>query len=89
MEETATRLRVRVVAPASALVVWSRTFLGGWRARVDAADVAVVVADGHLVGVPVPAGAHEVEVTWSRTPVVLGGVVSLTALAVLVLLRRR
>jgi hypothetical protein len=88
-EETTTRLRARVAAPAAALVVWSRTFFGAWRARVDGADVAPVVADGHLVGVPVPAGAHEVEVWWSRTPLILGGVVSLIALAVLGLLRRR
>ena len=89
VEETTTRLRARVTAPAPALVVWSRTFFGAWRARVDGADVPVVVADGHLVGVPVPAGTHEVDVSWSRTPVILGGLVSLAALAVLVLLRRR
>jgi hypothetical protein len=88
-EETATRLRARVVAPTSALVVWSRTFFGAWRARVDGAEVAVVVADGHLVGVPVPPGAHEVQVSWSATPLIVGGLVSLIAAAVLVLLRRR
>ena len=56
LEETTTRLRARVAAPAPALVVWSRTFFGAWRARVDGAEAAVVVADGHLVGVPVAAG---------------------------------
>ena len=53
--ETPTALRARVVAPAPALVVWSRTFFRAWRARVDGQEVEVVIADGHLVGVPVPA----------------------------------
>ena len=75
----------RVSAPAPALVVWSRTFFRAWRARVDGTSVAVVVADGHLVGVPVPPGAHDVEISWSRTPVVVGGLVSLAALAMVVL----
>ena len=69
VEETTTRLRARVVAPAPALVVWSRTFFGAWRARVDGADVAVVVADGHLVGVPVPAGATRSRSAGRRAPV--------------------
>lgn len=88
LEERSTRLRTRVVAPAPAMLVWSRTFFRAWRARVDGRAAEVQVADGHLVGVPVPAGAHEVEVRWSATPVVAGGLVSLTGLAALLLLRR-
>jgi len=89
IEETATRLRARIVAPAPALVVWSRTYFGAWRARLDGQSAEIQVADGHLVGVPVSAGAHEVEVGWSTAPLIAGALVSLAALALVVLLRRR
>jgi len=89
LEETATRLRVRVDAPAPGLVVWSRTYFGAWRARVDGGVAKVQVADGHLVGVPVPAGTHEVEIGWSSAPLLGGAVVSLVACAIAVLLFRR
>ena len=89
IEETATRLRVRIVAPADALVVWSRTYFKAWLARVDGQAMDVQVADGHLIGVPVPAGAHEVEVRWSSSPLIAGTLVSLGALALVVLMRRR
>jgi hypothetical protein len=89
VEETATRLRVRVAAPGAALVVWSRTYFGSWRARVDGQPAAVQVADGHLVGVPVTAGAHEVDIAWSSAPLLAGALVSLGALAIVVLLFRR
>jgi hypothetical protein len=88
-EETATRLRVRVHAPAPALVVWSRTYFGAWRARVDGQAAEVQVADGHLVGVPVAAGDHEVEVRWSSGPLIAGALVSLAALGIVGLLRAR
>jgi hypothetical protein len=89
IEEAATRLRARVAAPGPALVVWSRTYFGAWHARVDGQAVAVQVADGHLVGVPVSAGAHEVEIGWSSAPLIAGALVSLAALAIVGLLRRR
>ena len=89
IDETATRLRARIVAPAPALVVWSRTYFGAWRARLDGQSAEIQVADGHLVGVPVSAGAHEVEVGWSTAPLIAGALVSLAALALVVLLRRR
>jgi len=89
LEETATRLRVRVDAPAPALVVWSRTYFGAWRARVDGRAASVQVADGHLVGVPVPAGAHEVQIRWSSAPLLAGAIVSLVAGVIAVLLFRR
>jgi hypothetical protein len=89
IEERATLLRARIVAPAPALVVWSRTFFGAWRARVDGQPADIRVADGHLVGVPVSAGAHEVEIRWSSGPLIVGAFVSLAALAIAGLLRWR
>lgn len=78
VRETGDRLAARVDSPAPGVLVWSRTFFSAWWATVDGAPAELVRADGHLVGVRVPAGAHDVEVGWSARPVVGG-----TALAVL------
>jgi hypothetical protein len=88
IEETTTRLRARADAPAAAVLVWSRTFFPAWRAHVDGRPAETLVADGHLVGVRVPPGAHDVDVRWSCAPVVAGALVSLVALAAILALRR-
>jgi hypothetical protein len=87
-DERPDRLRARVDALAPAVLVWSRTFFRAWRARVDGRPAETLVADGHLLGVRVPAGAHEVDVVWSTAPVLAAVVLSLAALGVLVVLRR-
>ncbi len=56
--------------------------------RLGLVRPAVVVADGHLDGVRVPAGRHAVEITWSSTPVLAAAPVSLVALGLLLVLRR-
>jgi hypothetical protein len=66
----------RVSSPRQGLLVWSRTYFRAWRATVDGTAVEPVLTDGHLVGVPVPAGDHVVEVHWSKGPVLLGGVLA-------------
>jgi uncharacterized membrane protein YfhO len=88
LEETATRLRARVEAPAEAVLVWSRTFFRAWRASVDGRAAQTRVADGHLLGVTLPPGAHEVEVGWSSSPLAAGMAVSLAGLIAAALLRR-
>jgi hypothetical protein len=88
LRETTDRLRVRVDAPEAGFLVWSRTFFSAWRARVDGAPAEALRADGHLVGVAVPAGAHTVEVSWSARPVIAGGVLAIVGLVAVALLRR-
>ena len=89
VEETATRLRggsPRPRPPSSS----GHAPTSGPGARAWTVSAAPVqVADGHLVGVPVPAGAHEVEIAWSSAPLLAGALVSLGALALVVLLFRR
>ena len=87
-DEQATRLLVRVDTPAPAVLVWSRTFFRAWRARVDGQEAETVVADGHLLGVRLSPGAHEVEVRWSLVPLVAGAALSLAAVVALIVLRR-
>jgi hypothetical protein len=67
--------------------VWSRTFFSAWKATVDGVPADPIRADGHLVGVPVPAGRHEVCVYWSAGPV-LGGLI-LTGLGLVAAMRLR
>ena len=88
LAEGAAFLRARVETPAAGVLVWSRSYFSAWRARIDGVPVAPILADGHLVGVPVPAGRHEVEVSWSAAPVLLGGLLSVVGLLALVALRR-
>ena len=49
---------------------------------MDGAPVTPVVAEGHLVGVPVPAGTHRVAVWWPAGPIVAGAVLALIGAAV-------
>ena len=90
VRERAASLTAEVEAAAPGLLVWSRSYFGAWRATVDGQPAAVGRADGHVVGVPVPAGTHRVEVVWPRTALVAGGVSFMAgALAAAALLRWR
>jgi hypothetical protein len=71
--ESEDSLLARVDAPAPGVLVWRRTLFSAWWATVDGEGVGPLLADGHLLGVPVPAGAHTVEVGWSHEPVAWGG----------------
>jgi hypothetical protein len=70
--ETPDRLVAQVDGASPGVVVWSRTYFPAWRAEVNGAKARVLAADGHLVGVLVPAGAHRLEVVWPRQPLLLG-----------------
>ncbi len=88
IRETPDRLSVLVDASREGVLVWSRSFFSAWRASVDGAPAETVRADGHLVGVHVPAGTHAVDVSWSARPVVAGALLALLGLLAVVLLRR-
>jgi hypothetical protein len=88
LRSTADRLAARVEAPSPGVLVWSRTFFSAWEARVDGRRAATLVADGHLLGIPVPGGTHLVEVAWSPTPVLAGSLLCLAGLVAGLALRR-
>jgi hypothetical protein len=61
-------LRFRTLALQPSYLVVSEGWYPGWRARLDGvARLPVERADFTLLGVPVPAGAHDVEL-WYRPP---------------------
>jgi len=88
LRETADRLVARLDAPVAGVLVWSRSYFSAWRATMDGQPAATERADGHLLGVLVPAGSHLVEVRWSAGPVVAGAFLSALGLSALLLLRR-
>ena len=82
------RLRARVDPPGGLLVV-ARTFDPSWRARVDGAPAESLRADGLLTAIRVPAGEHEVVLSYEN-PLLAGGLgLTLVSLAAAALLLRR
>ena len=67
------QVRIAVRATAPSIVVVRTIFEDGWRATVDGVEESVLPVDGFLQGVAVPAGEHEVRLTY-RDPAVSAGV---------------
>jgi hypothetical protein len=74
---------VRVESQAPGHLIFSRTFLPAWRARVEGLDAPVLVANARDLAVAVPAGSHRVEFLWDPTPFVRG--IALQAIALVLL----
>ena len=86
--ESVGRMEATVEAGTPAMLIWSRTFFPAWRASVDGAPAKVVAASGHLVGVPLPPGAHRVKVWWPAGPLVAGVVLAALGLLITAMLAR-
>jgi hypothetical protein len=71
-------------APAGAALVVSENYFPGWRATVDGREAPVYRADFNLIGVPLPAGARRVELSFRDPAFATGKVVTLVALALAV-----
>jgi hypothetical protein len=89
VRQTEDSLTARVDTPAPGVLVWSRTFFSAWWATLDGQPARTVLADGHLLGVPVPAGAHRVEIGWASLPVAAGCALLALGLSGAALLRLR
>lgn len=59
------RLTVAVQTDREGLLILSETFFPGWRAFVDGKETAILRCDYKLRAVPVPGGAHIVEMTYA------------------------
>ena len=67
-------------APAGSALVVSENYYPGWTARVDGAPVAVGRADLTLLGVPLPAGARNIELQFTSRRYERGKLISLAVL---------
>lgn len=72
-----TSLAARVSSEFSGLTVFQKTFLPGWKATLDGQRVSTLRCDGVLLGVPVPAGEHVLDLKFNPTGLRLGFFLSL------------
>jgi hypothetical protein len=72
-----------VVAPRDGLAVILDPFYPGWTATLDGRPVPILRADYAFQAVPVPAGRHELRLTYRNRWVEIGAVVSAASLALL------
>ncbi len=78
------RVSLRATADRPGLLVLTDLYHPGWQARVDGVETPVLRADYFFRGVPLAPGSHEVELRFDPLSVRLGRVISLVALAALV-----
>jgi hypothetical protein len=71
-------LALRTRRPA--MLVVSQSWFPGWTARVDGRKAPTVRVDGVVTGVPVPAGAHKVELVYRPPGLVTAAALSLASL---------
>ena len=84
IESGINHVKLRTESSAAAVLVISQTHYPGWRASVDNDKMEVVPTDLTLTGVPVPAGAHEVQVVFDPLSFRVG--LALTILSMVILL---
>jgi len=83
------RIAVRTRADAAGILVLAEAWYPGWRARVGGAPAAVFPVNGWMRGVVVPAGEHEVVLSYGERALAAGLGVSLASAALLALLALR
>lgn len=69
-------MRIAAHASAPGLLVVSEVAASGWRATVDGRPAPILVTDGVLRGIPIPAGDHVVTLRYRPTNLVVGTMVS-------------
>jgi len=74
------RLRLRPTSDSNAILVVSEAYFPGWRVTVDGQPTQVLRADGALLAVRVPSGAHTVEFVYRSPWLGWGGMISALAL---------
>ena len=74
-------LKLDKPAPANATLVVSENFYPGWKASVDGKAAKVDRADYVLIGVELPAGATNVDLTFVNAPYEKGKMLTLASLA--------
>lgn len=80
------RIEADVVVSDPALAVFSLVAYPGWQATVDGRSVPWAVADGLFVGVPVPAGSHEIRLEYRPASFYVGAGISALALALMLVM---
>jgi hypothetical protein len=74
-------LTLNAPAPGGSALVVSENYYPGWRAAVDGKVATVARADYTLIGIPLPKGARQVELTFDSAAYDRGKLITLVALA--------
>jgi len=72
VEENAGKATLTYDAAEDGVVLYTESWFPGWTARVNDADVDVLVADGMFMGVPVSAGVNRIELVYQPVGFPLG-----------------
>jgi hypothetical protein len=75
------RIALSAPAPAGTALVVSENYFPGWQAQIDGRSAPTYRADFNLIGVPLPAGARSVELTFRDRAVGTGATVTLASLS--------
>jgi len=76
-----TRLSIRTRGNGPGLLVVQKTFLPGWKARLDHIARPTLRCDGVLIGIQVPEGVHQVDLRFDPTGLRLGFFIAFVFLA--------
>jgi hypothetical protein len=79
-------LQLSAPAPAGSALIVSENYFTGWKATVDGREGATARADYTLIGVPLPTGARNIELSFTDPAYVTGKIVTLIALASILLI---
>lgn len=82
LQDDPERVRIAVVSEGPGYVVLADAFAPGWQARLDGVKAGLLRADGLFRAVAVPAGPHEIEMTYLPGSVLLGAGLSACGLLV-------
>ncbi len=72
-------ITIATSAATSGLLVVSEIYERGWQATVDGGEVAALPTDHALIGVPIPAGEHTIELHYEPDALKLGVAISSVA----------
>jgi uncharacterized membrane protein YfhO len=75
------RLELDAPAPEGAALVIAENYYPGWTARVDGAPAPLGRAQFTLIGVELPAGARNVELSFDNRTFATGKLITLVAIA--------
>jgi membrane protein YfhO len=83
LQDDPERLRIDVAAGRPGVLVVSDSYAPGWQARLDGQPIPILRANMMFRAVEVPAGRHEVEMTYAPRSLFAGAALSLLGVALL------
>jgi uncharacterized membrane protein YfhO len=81
MQARAGSYELHIALPAPGLLIIGEAWVPGWQAWVNDVPAEVLRANAALLGIPLPAGSHRVEVRYEPPAFALGLAITLGTLA--------